>query len=201
MVGRADDGHGLECLVVEIDGATHRPDGSTYHITWSLGPGRRARESNELLRDKGWVISRHQSRLNCTPRVCDGRAPIVPRCRRRPCRLRSTAPANSLAQARRSSSPSTAGEHSGSSWQKRRASTLRCRRCRTRGSCSRRSSISSRRSLPGFRSAAGPLRKRWNGRPSISRACRSSHAWLATSTSTCIRRRAGRRSREAPRPL
>jgi hypothetical protein len=54
VVGRADDGNSLECLVVEIDGTTDRPDGSTYHITWSLGPTRRARESNDVLRDKGW---------------------------------------------------------------------------------------------------------------------------------------------------
>jgi hypothetical protein len=54
VVGRADDGKSLECLVVEIDGSTDRPDGSTYHITWSLGPGRKARESNEILRDQGW---------------------------------------------------------------------------------------------------------------------------------------------------
>jgi len=54
VVGRADDGRSLECLVVEIDGTTDRPDGSTYHITWSLGPGRRARESNDVLRDRGW---------------------------------------------------------------------------------------------------------------------------------------------------
>ena len=54
IVGRADDGKSLECLVVELDGTTDRPDGSTYHITWSLGPGRRARESNDVLRDRGW---------------------------------------------------------------------------------------------------------------------------------------------------
>ena len=54
IVGRADDGDSLECLVVEIDGTTDRPDGSTYHITWSLGPGREARESNDVLRDHGW---------------------------------------------------------------------------------------------------------------------------------------------------
>ena len=54
IVGRADDGESLECLVVEIDGTTDRPDGSTYHITWSLGPGRKARESNDVLRDHGW---------------------------------------------------------------------------------------------------------------------------------------------------
>src|SRR5690242_7158114 len=54
VVGRADDGDSLECLVVELDGTTDRPDGSTYHITWSLGPDRKARESNDVLRDKGW---------------------------------------------------------------------------------------------------------------------------------------------------
>ena len=54
VIGWADDGKGVQCLVVEIDGTFDRPDGSTYHITWSLGPGRRARESNDLLRDQGF---------------------------------------------------------------------------------------------------------------------------------------------------
>ena len=54
IVGRADDGDSLECLVAELDGTTDRPDGSTYHITWSLGPGRRAKESNDVLRELGW---------------------------------------------------------------------------------------------------------------------------------------------------
>jgi hypothetical protein len=54
VVGRADDGRSLECLVVELDGTTDRPDGSTYHITWSLGAHRKARESNDVLRDRGW---------------------------------------------------------------------------------------------------------------------------------------------------
>jgi hypothetical protein len=54
IVGRADDEDSLECLVVEIDGSTDRPDSSTYHITWSLGPGRRAKESNGVLREQGW---------------------------------------------------------------------------------------------------------------------------------------------------
>jgi len=55
VVGRADDGIGVECLVVSLDGTTDRPDGSTFHITWSLGPTRKARESNDVLRDKGWA--------------------------------------------------------------------------------------------------------------------------------------------------
>jgi hypothetical protein len=54
IIGQADDGKSLECMVVELDGTTDRPDGSTYHITWSLGPRRKARESNDVLRDKGW---------------------------------------------------------------------------------------------------------------------------------------------------
>ena len=54
VVGRGDDNDSLECLVVDLDGTTDRPDGSTYHITWSLGPGRKARESNDVLRDRGW---------------------------------------------------------------------------------------------------------------------------------------------------
>ena len=54
IVGRGDDGEGVECFVVEMDGSTDRPDGSTYHITWSLGPTRRARESNDVLREQGW---------------------------------------------------------------------------------------------------------------------------------------------------
>jgi hypothetical protein len=56
VVGRADDGSGLECLVVAIDGATERPDGSTYHITWSLdaAAGRKPVQSNTVLREQGW---------------------------------------------------------------------------------------------------------------------------------------------------
>lgn len=54
IVGEADDGASLQCLVVSLDGTTDRPDGSTYHITWSLGAGRKARESNDVLRDRGW---------------------------------------------------------------------------------------------------------------------------------------------------
>lgn len=55
IVGRADDGRGVEAMVVRIDGTTDRPGGGTYHITWSLEPGRRARESNDLLAAGGWT--------------------------------------------------------------------------------------------------------------------------------------------------
>ncbi|UYY58597.1 hypothetical protein [Sphingomonas sp. S2-65] len=56
IVGQVDDGQGLQALVVAIGGTTDRPDGSTYHITWSLDRerGRRAVESNDVLREQGW---------------------------------------------------------------------------------------------------------------------------------------------------
>ncbi|MBA3676593.1 MAG: hypothetical protein H0W74_04225 [Sphingosinicella sp.] len=54
IVGRIDDGEGVEAMIVEIDGTSDRPDGSIFHITWSLSPGRQARESNEMIRALGW---------------------------------------------------------------------------------------------------------------------------------------------------
>jgi hypothetical protein len=54
IVGRADDGKGVEAMVVAIGGTTDRPDGSTYHITWSLADGRRAQESNDVIASHGW---------------------------------------------------------------------------------------------------------------------------------------------------
>ena len=55
VVGLADDGAGVQALVVEIGGTTDRPGGSTYHITWSLGPGRDPVESNDVIRTHGWA--------------------------------------------------------------------------------------------------------------------------------------------------
>lgn len=55
IVGVADDGKGVQAMVVRIGGTTDRPDGSTYHITWSLSPGRQARESNDVIRERGWT--------------------------------------------------------------------------------------------------------------------------------------------------
>ena len=55
IVGRGDDGAGVEAMVVAIAGTTRRPDGSIYHITWSLGPGRKAQESNKVLAARAWT--------------------------------------------------------------------------------------------------------------------------------------------------
>jgi len=42
-------------MVVTVDGTADRPDGSIFHITWSLdgSKGRRAKESNDLLNQGG----------------------------------------------------------------------------------------------------------------------------------------------------
>lgn len=56
MVGRADDDAGVEALVVAIDGETMRPDGGRFHITWSLATRRAARESNDVIAARGWVL-------------------------------------------------------------------------------------------------------------------------------------------------
>ena len=56
IIGKVDDGAGVEAMVVRIDGTTDRPDGSTYHITWSLAEGREGIESNDALRSTQWMM-------------------------------------------------------------------------------------------------------------------------------------------------
>ena len=67
IVGRTDDDAGVEAMVVAIDGTTTRPDGSTFHITWSLGDGRRARESNDVIKARGWEEFAHPVPITLTP--------------------------------------------------------------------------------------------------------------------------------------
>jgi hypothetical protein len=55
IVGQADDGVGVQALVVAIADGVQRPDGGTFHITWSLAPGREARESNDVIAARGWI--------------------------------------------------------------------------------------------------------------------------------------------------
>jgi hypothetical protein len=54
IVGIADDGAGVQALVVRIGGTTDRPGGGTFHITWSLAEGRAAKESNDVIASLGW---------------------------------------------------------------------------------------------------------------------------------------------------
>ena len=67
IIGHADDDAGVEAMVVTIDGTPERPDGSTFHITWSLGEGRRARESNDVLKERGWQELDHPIPITLTP--------------------------------------------------------------------------------------------------------------------------------------
>lgn len=67
VVGIADDGEGVQALVAELSGTTERPDGSTYHITWSLADGRKAVESNDVIKTYGWDHSGETSKIRLEP--------------------------------------------------------------------------------------------------------------------------------------
>lgn len=67
VVGLADDGAGVQALVVEIGGTTQRPDGSAYHITWSLADGRKAVDSNDVIRRFGWTVLADRIRVRLQP--------------------------------------------------------------------------------------------------------------------------------------
>ena len=55
IVGRVDDGAGVEAMIVAIGDTSERPGGGTFHITWSLADGRKAKESNDVITKQGWV--------------------------------------------------------------------------------------------------------------------------------------------------
>ena len=69
VVGVADDGAGVQALVVEIGGTTRRPDGSAYHIAWSLGARRTAVESNDVIRERGWTPTPERHRVRLEPKT------------------------------------------------------------------------------------------------------------------------------------
>jgi hypothetical protein len=71
IVGEADDGLGVQALVVRIGGSTARPDGGTYHITWSLADGREARESNVVISERGWTPFAPPARVALHPQGFD----------------------------------------------------------------------------------------------------------------------------------
>lgn len=69
VVGVADDGAGVQALVVGIGGTTRRPDGSTHHVTWSLVLGREAVESNDAIRERGWTATPQRHRIRLEPKA------------------------------------------------------------------------------------------------------------------------------------
>ena len=52
VVGYKDDEKGVEALIIAVNGKTKRPDGSTYHVTWSIdrSAGRKPVDSNKILK-------------------------------------------------------------------------------------------------------------------------------------------------------
>ncbi len=56
IVGSISDGEGLQALIVVVGGHSGRPDGGTFHITWSLdrSRGREPVQSNDVIADLGW---------------------------------------------------------------------------------------------------------------------------------------------------
>jgi hypothetical protein len=69
IIGLADDGEGVQALVVRIAGTVTRPDGGTYHITWSLDRAktREARDSNDVIARLGWKPAAAPIRIQLIP--------------------------------------------------------------------------------------------------------------------------------------
>ncbi len=69
VIGVTDDGVGLEALIVEIAGTTERPDGKTYHITWSVdrAAGFAPKMAAGLINTHGWRAV-EPTDINISPR-------------------------------------------------------------------------------------------------------------------------------------
>jgi hypothetical protein len=82
VVEHADDLKGVQALVVEVDGGVRRPDGSIYHITWSLdgAAGCRPVDSNGILL-AGWRGVADSDRVDSAVDRC--RCGELPLCRRK----------------------------------------------------------------------------------------------------------------------
>jgi hypothetical protein len=68
IIGEADDGAGVQALVVAVDGSSSRPDGGVFHVTWSLAEGREARESNDVIAARGWTTLDATTPLRLIPK-------------------------------------------------------------------------------------------------------------------------------------
>jgi len=70
VVGYACDSKGIEALIVSVDGSTDRPDGKTFHITWSLdrSAGFKPVNSNDLIANNGWNRIRGSINITAKPR-------------------------------------------------------------------------------------------------------------------------------------
>jgi hypothetical protein len=72
IVGICTDFKTLEALVISIGGTTNRPDGSTYHCTWSLDKAvRQAVDSNTLLKEIGYHKFLHPMMIDIEPALME----------------------------------------------------------------------------------------------------------------------------------
>lgn len=57
VIGYTDDGQGLECCIVEIDGTYIRADNSIYHVTLSIdrSKGYKPVDSNKIIKNIGFT--------------------------------------------------------------------------------------------------------------------------------------------------
>ncbi len=69
IIGCADDGAGCQAMVIEVAGTKDRPSGGTFHITWSLADGRKARESNDVIAVGGFAAIDDDTRITLAPRA------------------------------------------------------------------------------------------------------------------------------------
>jgi hypothetical protein len=71
IIGFADDGLGVQALIVRINGSVERPIGGTYHITWSIDreAGRKPVDSNKVIAECGWTPFAVGWKVNMEPKV------------------------------------------------------------------------------------------------------------------------------------
>ena len=72
VVGYADSGDGIECVVVQVNGTTVRQkDNSTYHITMSLDSksNRKPFDSNTIIKNNGYITLDKKIKINVKPFV------------------------------------------------------------------------------------------------------------------------------------
>ncbi len=69
IIGSVDDGDGVQAMIVEINGSTERPDGNTFHITWSLDRtrGLNPSDSNAVIRENDWLLFAKPVKINIHP--------------------------------------------------------------------------------------------------------------------------------------
>jgi hypothetical protein len=70
LYGYVNNKTGVEAFVVEVAGSTKRPDGKTYHVTWSIDrdKGFKPVDSNRAIESEDWEPLPMKWRLKLTPR-------------------------------------------------------------------------------------------------------------------------------------